>query len=462
MNYEALFPDLALRSVRLALVGAKGAYGRSLLAQCRFIPAIKVTALCDLDLDALAASLVSLGHRADAAVACSTLEEVAAATGSGRIALVRDHALLAGASIDVTVDATGQPEVACRVAEGAIARGSHVVMVTKECDAVAGPYLHQLAAARGLVYTTGDGDQPSNLIELVSWARLLGLEVIAAGKSSEYDYVVDHGAGTVTYLDRVVDLADVAELWEPSGRSLPALMAARSELLRALPQSATPDYTEMNLVANATGLAPSSPTLSYPLCRITELADAFAPHNEGGLLERTGVVDVFNCLRRHDEVSFGGGVFVVVRCLDSETWEVLRGKGHIVSRDGRRACIYRPYHLLGLETPLTILSAALHGQPTGGVDQGARAIMVAEAERDFAAGEHLTLAGHHHVVEGLRAKLLPLTAETARLAPYYLVADKPLVAPVHRGEMLTPTMVDLTGSALAPAWRAAVSPNLGS
>ncbi|WP_237481869.1 hypothetical protein [Lichenibacterium dinghuense] len=155
-------------------------------------------------------------------------------------------------------------------------------------------------------------------------------------------------------------------------------------------------------------------------------------------------------------------MFVVVRCDDPETWDVLRGKGHVVSRDRRRACIYRPYHLLGLETPLTILSAALHGRPTGGVDQGARAIMVAEAERDFAVGDHLTLAGHHHIVEGLRAKLLPLLAETARLAPYYLAADKQLVTPVRRGELLTPAMVDLAGSALAPAWRAAVSPKLDS
>ncbi len=66
-------------------------------------------------------------------------------------------------------------------------------MVSKEADSVVGPYLSQRANKAGVVATPVDGDQPSLLIGLLCWARLLGLNVVAAGKSSEYDFVYDRG-----------------------------------------------------------------------------------------------------------------------------------------------------------------------------------------------------------------------------------------------------------------------------
>jgi predicted homoserine dehydrogenase-like protein len=44
----------------------------------------------------------------------------------------------------------------------------------------------------------------------------------------------------------------------------------------------------MNVVANSTGMAPVGEALSYPLCRIVELADVFIPEQDGGILKRTG------------------------------------------------------------------------------------------------------------------------------------------------------------------------------
>ena len=73
------------------------------------------------------------------------------------------------------------------------------------------------------------------------------------------------------------------------------------------------------MVANGTGLFPDRATLHAPLLRPVELADAFQAQSEGGLLANTKVIDVFNCLRRSDEMSFAGGVFVIVRCEDSKT-----------------------------------------------------------------------------------------------------------------------------------------------
>ena len=93
----------------------------------------------------------------------------------------------------------------------------------------------------------------------------------------------------------------------------------RARLLADLPHRTAPDYCEMCLVANATGLKPDRPDFHAPFTRTTELPDLYIPREEGGLLARRGVLDVFNCLRRTDDPSFAGGVFVVVELADEKT-----------------------------------------------------------------------------------------------------------------------------------------------
>ncbi len=115
-------------------------------------------------------------------------------------------------------------------------------------------------------------------------------------------------------------------LWSVPAAELPACIVARRDRLTAWPHRTVPDLCELALIANATGLKPDVPSLHAPIARTLELPELLRPRAEGGILERSGVVDIFNCLRRSDEISFAGGVFVVVRCDDRSTWRVLRGK----------------------------------------------------------------------------------------------------------------------------------------
>jgi predicted homoserine dehydrogenase-like protein len=451
MNYELLFKELQGRRIRVAVTGANGGFSRTLLAQCLVSKHIELAALCDLHPGRLQAMLVSLGMAESAMQLCTNEEEVRRAGERGKTALVADHRLLSAAAHEIVVEATGQPEASVQIAIDAIRRGVHVAMVTKETDSVVGPWLNRLAVEHRVVYTTANGDQPGNLIGLVTWARVLGFDVVAAGKSSEYDYVFDAGAGEIEHEGRRYPAAGLRPLWQLAG-DVPSLLAQRSEVIRAMPQSATPDYCELNVVSNSTGLLPACDALNYPLCRITELADIFIPKEDGGILERSGVVDVFNCLRRPDEASFGGGVFVVVRCTDDAVWDLLQQKGHVVSRHRKYACIYLPYHLMGLESLMSLFSAVLHGRSSGSAKQAVHAVMLARAERDFKAGEELKMGGHHHGIEGATPLLLP--AEAARgKAPFYLAANKRLRADVTRGTLITPDMVDLGDSVLYRAWR---------
>ncbi|ABC23936.1 NAD-binding homoserine dehydrogenase [Rhodospirillum rubrum] len=455
MNYEHLFADLQDRRIHIALTGAKGGFSRTLLAQCKMIPQITLSALCDLDVAGTAALLESLGFPADSHAICATPIEVTAAAASGRIALVADYRLLDGLALDIVVEATGNPEISMQIALAALRRQVHVAMVSKETDSVVGPQLFKIARDNGVVYTTADGDQPSNLIGLVTWARILGFEIVAAGKSSEYDYVFDPKSAQLTYSGQTIDVPALRDLWT-LGDDVPALMKARSAAIARLPQSAVPDYCEMNVVADSTGLTPACDALSYPLCRADELADVFAPRADGGLLDRSGVVDVFNCLRRPDEASFGGGVFVVVRVKDADSWEVLRQKGHVVSRNGKYACLYLPYHIMGLETPISLFSAVLHGRPSGGMKIVRHAVMAMRTDRAFRAGERLAMGGHHHTVADVTALLLPADPQSTALAPFYLAANRTLVTDVAAGTLITPAMLDLEGSALYDLWRSPV------
>jgi predicted homoserine dehydrogenase-like protein len=342
------------------------------------------------------------------------------------------------------------PEVSVEIAETALRRRVHVGMVTKETDSVVGPWLNRLALEHGVVYTTVDGDQPAGLIGLVTWARVLGFDVVCAGKASEHDFIYDAGRGVVSHANVTQVAPGLDNLWT-LGADLASTLRARRRVLHAFPHSATPDYCEMNVVANSTGLLPSSDTLNFPLCRASELADVFVPVEDGGILARAGVIDVFNPLRRSDEASFAGGVFVIVRCTDRAVWQLLREKGHVVGRDGRYACIYQPFHLMGLESLTSVYSAVLHGRPSGGASPGRHAVMVARATRDLRAGEILAMGGHMHEIQGVAARLL-LEQQARVAAPYYLAANKRLLYDVPCGNDVPAAALALDNSALARAW----------
>lgn len=449
MNYELLFCELRDRRIRIALTGANGGFGRTFLAQCLVVPHIDLAVLCDRDLDGLRGTLLQLGFAADGLRVCESAADFRRA-GSA-VALVADADLLEHAPHDMVIEATGAPEASVVIAEAALGRGAHVGMVSKETDSVVGPWLDRMARARGVVYTTVDGDQPAGLIGLVTWARVLGFDVVCAGKASEHDFVHDSARGVVTHAGSTRAVPGLSDMWT-LGTDLATTLEARRRALREFPLSATPDYCEMNVVANSTGLRPSCDALHYPLCRTSELADIFVPIADGGILERSGVLDVFNPLRRDDEASFGGGVFVIVRCTDRTVWKLLEDKGHIVGRSGRYACIYQPFHLMGLESLTSVYSAVLHGRASGGVDQRMHALMVARATRDLHAGETLAMGGHMHEMAGVAARLVP--AERAGgAAPYYLAANRRLARDVPRGTDIPASALELGDSALARAWK---------
>jgi predicted homoserine dehydrogenase-like protein len=452
MNFELLFADQPQRNVRYTLTGAKGGFARTLLAQTRRMPRLVPVALCDLDLPGLRALCEELGFPATQLRECHSAADMAAAPADA-ICLVADAGLLRDVPHDILVEATGNPKVGFRAACEAIEAGRHVAMVSKEVDTVAGVTMSRLAAAKGVVYTTADGDQPANLIGWVSWARTLGLEIVAAGKSGEYDLVFDPRTGLLRQLDQTVTAPAMAELLT-LGENIPATLAARRAALQGLKTSATADYCEMAVVASNTGLVADVEAMHYPVARIAELADIYALREDGGIVQRAGVIDVFNVLRLPEEASFGGGVFVVVRTGDGPTWQMLAQKGHVVSRNGRYACMYLPYHFMGVETPISLLNAVLHGRASGSDRPAQHAILAGRAIETIPAGTVLRMGGHHHDVTGVKPVLLARQEAPADVAPLYLAAHATTAREVRAGELILLDHITGDDPALRAAWLA--------
>lgn len=422
---------------RVALTGARGGYGRTLLAQLRNVADMTSAVLVDPDEAGVKSMLADLGIT--------------------DVTVVPDLAGIDWSAVDVLVEATGRVAAGVAYAEAAIAHGVHVVMVSKEVETVAGVTLAAAAAAAGVRYLPGDGDQPANLIRLVGWIERVGLEIVALGKSGEYDLVFDPTAGTVTQVDETVAAPEMADLLA-LGDDVAATLAARAELVTGLKRRAAADHCEMTVVAQYTGYTADHEDLHYPVVRSAELADVYAARADGGIIEHPGSLDVFSMLRLPDEASFGGGVFVVVRTGDAETWRLLAGKGHVVSQDGRYACVFWPYHLMGVETPLTIAAAASGTATTPLPSQSS--VLAGRSAAPLTAGTVFQVAGHHHEVEGIDPVLLSDADAPAGTAPFYLLGGARLVRDVPADHLLSfddLAGVDETGRRLFKAARAAGS-----
>ena len=350
--------------------------------------------------------------------------------------------------IDVVCEGTGVPEASAEFCLSALEHGKHVAAISKEMDSVVGPILTKKAKDNGLVYSPVDGDQPALLMAMVEWARTIGLTVISAGKARDGEFILDEENHTVSikadgitvHEDAIVNVNpdDMKYLkMIPRGKSK-EYVEKRQELLKSLPNAGAFDLCELTMIANATGLKPSVAETTQATLRITELPVAYCHEGNDGIYQEEGIIDVHTNLRRADESGMGGGVYMIVRCDNAYSNYILTTKGQISNYDLSTAVIYRPYHLCGVETSTTILSAALLGLDTGGLNYLPRFDLVKRAERDILAGEPL---GNDHDFK-LKALIVPSTKKSSSAyVPGHMVTGNIAVRDIKKGEVITYDMI---------------------
>ncbi len=380
------------RPVRVGLVGA-GKFGTMFLAQARVTPGLQLAGLADLYPARARQALARAGWPPEAAAGSPGGAE-------GGILVTDDaRALIAADGIEVVIEATGDPAAGVAHARACREAGKHVVMVNVEADVLAGPLLAREAARAGLIYSLAYGDQPALICELVDWARAAGLEVVAAGKGTKY--LPDYHTSTPE------------TVWGHYGLT-PTQAAAGGMNPRMFNSflDGTKSAIEMAAVANATGLTPAPDGLAFPPCGADDLARVLRPAPAGGVLHHKGQVEVISSLERDGRPvprDLRWGVYLVFAAPGGYTARCFSEYG--LSRDpgSPYAALYRPYHLIGLELGISVLSIALRGEPTGAPD-GFRGDVVAVAKRDLVAGEVLDGEGGFTV----RGRLMPAADSLAR------------------------------------------------
>ena len=332
-----LHTELAARAaagnpVKIGLIGA-GQMGTDVVAATSVMQGIVVAAVADLDPQrALAAYTIA---RIDAdVVAASTAEEADAAVLAGKRVYTTDYRVITDMQqVDVLLESTGAPEIGARAALRAARTGHHLAMMNVETDITVGPLLRWYAEQKGVLYALAAGDEPAACKELYDFAVALGFTVVAAGK------------GKNNPLDYHASPDDPAIVKEAARRGLNPAM-----LVEFVDGSKT--MIEMAAVSNATGLVPDVRGMHGPVTHRDILEKVYRLKADGGILNRTGVVDF-------GTGKVAPGVFLIVRTDHPRLREamVLRDMGN-----GPYYTLFRPYHLCSIEVPLTCALLALRGQ----------------------------------------------------------------------------------------------------
>ncbi|HEX4985785.1 MAG TPA: Gfo/Idh/MocA family oxidoreductase [Burkholderiales bacterium] len=416
------------KPLRVGLIGA-GKFGAMYLAQVPKTPGLHLAGIADLSPANAKASLQRVGWKA-VRYAAPSLD---AAFSSGLTHVGDDwQALVAHPMIDIVVEATGHPIAAVEHALAAFRNGKHVVMVTVEADAMCGPLLARRAQEAGVVYSLAYGDQPALICDLVDWARASGFNVVAAGRGHKW---LPHFAQSTP-----------ETVWGHYGLTPEQAKTGglNPKMFNSFLDGSKPAI-ESTAVCNATGLTPAPQGLLFPPASIDDIPNVMRPAAEGGQLHHKGQVEVISSLEKDGRVipyDIRFGVFVV---FEGET-EYIRNcfREYMVRTDtsGRYACLYKRWHLIGLEVGISVASVGLRGEPTG-APTGFRADVVATAKRDLGAGETLDGEGGYTVV----GRLTP--AETSLkigALPLGLAHDVRLLHPVAAGQPVrwTDVVVDET------------------
>lgn len=443
MIYAKLFEQAGQKPVRAGLIGT-GTYGISLLAQVQCIRALDIPIICDRNMSAARSACRTAGIPAERIAVCTSRSAIQKALNRDMTVIAEEADLILDAPLDVIVECTGHPEAGAQHAEKAIRNGMHVAMVTKETDSVVGPWLNRLAERQGVVYTPVDGDQHGLLIGLIGWARQIGLEVICGGKARAHDYIYDDHGHIIRYASRSMILPDGKDtvLIQSLSNDIARMMADRKSLLEGLPNAGAADFCETVIAANATGLAPDTPGLHAPIVRISEIADVFCQREHGGLLSGSGKIDVIGCLHRPDEAGMNGGVFAVVSGKNEAAWHLLTEKGLSANRRGTCGVVYRPYHLLGVETPISILCAGLLNISTGSTSCHPDFDLVARTTRELKKGTVIKSI-HEEDDPMLQPLIYPAAIATNdNPIPFYMAVDNRLNTDVPAGALLTANMIE--------------------
>ncbi|MCR6110995.1 NAD(P)-dependent oxidoreductase [Bacillus sp. A301a_S52] len=339
--------------IKVGIIGA-GQMGFGLIAQISRVSGMVVTGICDVNIENVSKSRDFYQSRENRLVKTLTSQDY--------------REVIHSPNVEIIVDATGVPEVGANIALETLKAKKHLVLLNVEVDITVGSIMNDLFDSAGLVYTGSAGDEPAAIVELYEFAKLMGLEVVVAGKGKN---------------NPLVPLAN------PDTCAKEAKQKNMSAHMLAAFQDGTKTMAEMNLLSNAIGLIPDKVGMHGVEADLTNVADKLTLKEQGGVLNGLGVVDYVNGL--------APGVFVIVKSELKPVDEELRYLLKVHKSHGDHYTLYRPYHLASLETPVTIAKAVLEQEQSIHPLGAPISETVAVAKRPIKPGEKIDGIGGYSV-----------------------------------------------------------------
>jgi predicted homoserine dehydrogenase-like protein len=402
VNLFAKLKEREQDPLRIGLIGA-GKFATMYLAQLPRTPGIELVGIADLAPASARENLKRVGW------------------DPARMPPITDdwEGLVSNPKVEIVVEATGNPVAAVEHVLGAFKHGKHVINVTVEADAFCGPLLAQKASEASIVYSLAYGDQPALICDLVDWARAAGFPVVAAGRGHKWlpHYAQSTPETVWGYYGLTPEQARIGGL--------------NPKMFNSFLDGSKP-VIETSAVCNATGLTPAPEGLLYPPGSVDEIPSLMRPRSEGGVLHHKGQVEVISSLRVDEtpipyDIRFG--VWVVFEGETDYIRRCFNEYGVKTDPSGRYACMYKRWHLIGLEVGISVASVGLRGEPTG-CATGWRADAVAVAKRDLKEKEILDGEGGYTVV----GRLMPAEASLAQgCLPLGLAHGVKMLKPVAAG-----------------------------
>ncbi|QWQ38944.1 NAD(P)-dependent oxidoreductase [Gemella sp. zg-570] len=398
--------------IRVTLVGA-GQMGNGMVSQMATMKGMEATIVVDINIENAKKAFTDSGVDPSQIVEVNNVEEANAAIAGGKRVVCKDFLIGCKAEkIQAVVDATGGVALGAEIAFNTILNKKHIVMLNAETDCVVGPILKKLADDAGVIFTGSAGDEPGAVMELYDFADAMGFEVrvIGKGKNNPLDFDANPDSVREDALRR----------------------GANPHMITSFKEG-TKTMVEMALMCNATGMVPDVRGAHGIVSDVKDLPQKFSLKEEGGVLNKYGVVDFVN--------GIAPGVFAIVaHKLPSVNHEMK----YVSMGDGPNYVLYRPYHLCSLETPLSVAMAVLENKPTIVPKAGLVAEVLTVAKKDLKAGEYMDGYGAY-TCYGLIDTYE--NAKEMNAVPLGLVDKKTKVLKdIKKGEIITYDMVEIDKS----------------
>jgi predicted homoserine dehydrogenase-like protein len=346
------------KPVRVGMVGA-GNIARAIAHQLLTpAPGIRLVAIANRTLGKASGVYANAGAKEARQVTSDA--ELGAANAAGVPAVTSDAQLLCrSGAIDVVLEATGTVEFAADVAVSAIDNKKHVVLANAELDSTLGPILRKRATAMGVVISNMDGDEPGVAMNLVRYARSMGLSPVAAGNLKGM-------------LDPYRTPETQREFAEKHGQT-PKIVCSFAD--------GTKMAMEGVILANSSGFRVGQRGMYGPKCaHVNEIAQRLPLEQ----LLSGGLVDFALGAAPHT------GAWVVIHEPNPAKRRTL---AYLKMGEGPLYVLYTPYHLPHIQIASTIARAALIGDPTTAPLGAPVCEVVTVAKRDLKAGEVLDGVG---------------------------------------------------------------------